>query len=68
MEERYLQQFIDVMPILNGVMQDDITLIVFDLRKEIIAAYAPGQLKMPSKVGDPIKNMENYNIVKKSKE
>ncbi|SHI19825.1 methyl-accepting chemotaxis protein [Desulfosporosinus lacus] len=67
MEEKDLQKFIDVMPILNGVMQDDITTIVFDLRKEIIAAYAPGQLKMPSKVGDPIKNMENYNLVKRSK-
>ena len=67
MEEKDLQRFIEIMPILNGVMQDDITTIVFDLRKEIIAAYAPGQLKMPSKVGDPIKNMENYNLVKKSK-
>ena len=68
MKERDLQRFIEIMPILNGVMQDDITIIVFDLRKEIIAAYAPGQLKMPSKVGDPIKNMETYNFVKKSKE
>ena len=67
MEEKDLQRFIEIMPILNGVMQDDITTIVFDLRKEIIAAYAPGQLKMPSKVGDPIKNMENYNLVKRSK-
>lgn len=67
MEEKDLQRFIEIMPVLNGVMQDDITTIVFDLRKEIIAAYAPGQLKMPSKVGDPIKNMENYNLVKKSK-
>lgn len=56
------------MPSLNGVMQDDITIVVFDLRKEIISAYAPGQLKMPSKVGDPIKNMETYNFVKKTKE
>lgn len=68
MKERDLERFIEIMPILNGVMQDDITIIVFDLRKEIIAAYAPGQLKMPSKVGDPIKNMETYNFVKKSKE
>lgn len=68
MEERDLQKFIEIMPSLNGVMQDDITVIVFDLRKEIIAAYAPGQLKMPSKAGDPIKNMENFNLVKKSKE
>ncbi|AFM41740.1 methyl-accepting chemotaxis protein [Desulfosporosinus acidiphilus SJ4] len=67
MEEKHLQQFIELMPILNEVMQDDITIIVFDLRKEIIAAYAPGELKMPSKVGDPIKNMETYNFVKKSK-
>lgn len=67
MEEKDLQQFIEVMPTLNGVMQDDITIIVFDLRKEIIAAYAPGQLKMPSKAGDPIKNMDNFNLVKKSK-
>ena len=68
MEEKYLQKFIEVMPTLNGVMQDDITIIVFDLRKEIILAYAPGQLKMPSKVGDPIKNMDTYNFVKKTKE
>ena len=67
MEERYLRKFIEIMPILNGVMQDDITIIVFDLRKEIIEAYAPGQLKMPSRVGDPIKNMENYNYVKRTK-
>ncbi|MHB8074686.1 methyl-accepting chemotaxis protein [Desulfosporosinus fructosivorans] len=68
MKEKDLQQFIDVMPTLNGVMQDDVTIVVFDLRKEIIQAYAPGgELKMPSKVGDPIKNMENYNLVKKSK-
>lgn len=67
MEERYLQKFIEIMPILNDVMQDDITIIVFDLRKEIIEAYAPGQLKMPSRVGDPIKNMENYNYVKRTK-
>jgi len=68
MKERDLQRFIEIMPILNGVMQDDITIVVFDLRKEVIAAYEPGQLKMPSKVGDPIKNMENFNLVKKSKE
>lgn len=68
MEEGYLQKFIDIMPSLNEVMQDDITIIVFDLRNETIAAYAPGQLKMPSKVGDPIKNMETYNFIKKSKE
>ena len=67
MEERYLQGFIDIMLILNEVMQDDITVIVFDLRKEIFAAYAPGHLKMPSNVGDPIKNMETYNLMKKSK-
>lgn len=68
MLEKYLQQFIEIMPVLNGVMQDDVTIIVFDLRNEIIAAYAPGQLTMPSKVGDPIKNMETYNFIKKSKE
>lgn len=67
MEERYLQKFIEIMPKLNEVMHDDITVIVFDLRNEIVAAYEPGQLKMPSKVGDPIKNMENFNLVKKSK-
>jgi len=67
MEERYLQGFIEIMPILNEVMQDDITVIVFDLRKEIFQAYAPGQLKMPSKVGDQIKNMETYNLLKKNK-
>lgn len=67
MEEKHLQKFIDVMPYLNEVMQDDITIIVLDLRKEILSAYAPGQLKMPSKVGDPIKNMETFNFVKKTK-
>ncbi len=67
MEEKDLQKFIEAMPVLNGVMQDDITVVVFDLRKEIISAYAPGQLKMPSKVGDPLANMEVYNFVKKTK-
>ncbi|EGW40651.1 methyl-accepting chemotaxis protein [Desulfosporosinus sp. OT] len=67
MEEKYLQKFIEIMPSLNEVMQDDITVIVFDLRQEIIAAYAPGQLKMPAKVGDRIKVMDNYNHVKKTK-
>lgn len=67
MEERYLKGFIDIMPVLNEVMQDDITVIVFDLRKEIFQAYAPGQLKMPSKVGDQIKNMDTYNLIKKNK-
>ncbi|MDR3543807.1 MAG: methyl-accepting chemotaxis protein [Desulfosporosinus sp.] len=67
MEEGELKKFIEIMPSLNEVMQDDITVIVFDLRQEIIAAYAPGQLKMPSKVGDPIKVMDNYNYIKKTK-
>jgi predicted RNA-binding protein with EMAP domain len=67
MEEKHLQKFIEIMPYINEVMQDDITIIVFDLREEIIQAYAPGQLKMPSQVGDKIKNMDNYNLVKRSK-
>jgi|GEM_PF-4234832 len=54
MKERHLQRFIEVMPNLNEIMQDDITIVVFDLRNEIFAAYAPGQLKMPSKVGELI--------------
>ena len=67
MEEKYLQKFIEVMPVLNEVMHDDITIIVFDLRKEIIAAYVPGQLKMPSKVGDKIDDMDVFNFVRNTK-
>ncbi len=68
MKEKDLQKFIEAMPVLNGVMLDDITIVVYDLRKEIVTAYAPGQLKTTLfKVGDPIAKMDTFNFVKKTK-
>lgn len=53
MKERHLQDLINVFPVLNEILDEDITFIVFDLVTLTVKAYEPGKkLLSPVKVGD----------------
>lgn len=56
MEAKNLQKFIDAMPFLKDVIQDDMTISVLDLRKGNVLACVDGRiLKNPNKLGDSFK-------------
>jgi len=67
MEEKYLKPFIEILPVLNEVMQEDINVVVIDVRKMIVAAYAPGKLNRNIKVGDPREKTKEHGFVIKNK-
>ncbi|AET67079.1 methyl-accepting chemotaxis protein [Desulfosporosinus orientis DSM 765] len=67
MEEKYLKKFIEILPALNEVMQEDINVVVIDARKMTVMAYAPGKLDRKVKVGDPIEKTENHDFVIRNK-
>lgn len=60
MKEKDLQKFIDAMPYLKDVMQDDMTIIVFDFKTTTIMAVDVGEtLKYKLKPGDKFQAVSN---------
>lgn len=67
MEIEYLKQFIEILPALNEIMQDDINVVVIDAKKMIVKAYAPGKLDRNVKVGDSIERTKVHDYVIRNK-
>ncbi|WP_088186705.1 methyl-accepting chemotaxis protein [Desulfosporosinus sp. FKA] len=67
MQIKYLNQFIEIMPALNEVMQEDITIVVIDTKNMTVMAYAPGKLDRKVKVGDPIEKTKTHDYVIRNK-
>ncbi|MGC7870854.1 methyl-accepting chemotaxis protein [Desulfosporosinus sp. SYSU MS00001] len=67
MQMKYLKQFIEIMPVLNEVMQEDITIVVIDTKNMTVMAYAPGKLDRKVKVGDPIERTKHHDYAIRNK-
>ncbi|MCR4434928.1 MAG: methyl-accepting chemotaxis protein [Clostridiales bacterium] len=68
MEEKYLQPFIEVMPYLQEVLQEDMTIIVNDLKTMRFSACVQGdKLKSNFKVGDEFSESEVIKLIRKEK-
>jgi hypothetical protein len=67
MKEKYLKHFIEILPVLNEVVHEDITVNVIDIRKMTIMASAPGKLDRHVKVGDQIKRGKAHDSAIRNK-
>ncbi|WP_088225388.1 methyl-accepting chemotaxis protein [Desulfosporosinus sp. FKB] len=67
MENKYFKQFLEILPALNEIMQEDINIVVIDAKEMTVKAYAPGKLHRDLNVGDPIKKAKVHDYVIQNK-
>ncbi|MDH7567684.1 MAG: methyl-accepting chemotaxis protein [Clostridiales bacterium] len=68
MEQKYLQPFMDIMPVLQEIMQEDMTLLIFDLKTMSYSACEHGsKLKTDLKVGDEFPETDVITTIRREK-